>query len=188
MIEELVRRAAAVPARQLHLVGAGLVLVAGAALWSYGLRAPLAELRAVRAEQARFDSAAGDPRALAAQLSALGADAGRLDARLGAVRGRDAAQQLVELVGDIGALARTHGVTLHVATPAPEEQVLAFVQTAVDADVSGSYATLLAWMAAVERARPNLAIAGFDMQASKAPGQVDMKIRIAAYRPQEAPR
>jgi len=188
MNEELVRRAAAVPPRQLHLVGIGLLLVVAAALWFYGLRAPLAELRAVRAEQARFDSVAGDPRALVAQLAALGADAGRLDTRLGAARGRGASQQVVELVADIGALAQAHGVTLHVATPAPEEQVLAFVQSAVDADVSGSYAALLAWMAAVEDARPNLAIAGFDMQASKTPGQVDMKIRIAAFRPKESTR
>jgi hypothetical protein len=93
---------------------------------------------------------------------------------------------MVGLVGDVGALARAHGVKLHSATPVPGQRSLAFEQVGFDADVTGSYASLLAWMGAVERARPNLSIAGFDMRAAKTPGQIDMKIRIAAFRPQES--
>lgn len=180
-----IRRAAALPARQLHLVGAGILLIAAAALWLYALRAPLTALRTVRAERAQLEAAGGNPRLLAAQLALLDSDAEALARRLGSGPVRPAAQMLVGLVGDIGALAQAHGVELHAATPAPEEQALAFVQVGFDAEVSGSYAALLAWINAVEQSRPDLAVAGFEMRAAKTPGQVDMKIRIAAYRRQE---
>jgi type II secretory pathway component PulM len=76
-------------------------------------------------------------------------------------------------------------VKLHSAAPASEQRSLGFEQVGFDADVTGSYAGLLAWIEAVERSRPNLSVASFDMRAAKTPGQVDMKIRIAAFRPQE---
>lgn len=181
----LVRKAAALPARQLHLIGVGLLLIAGAALWFYGVRAPLTALRAVRAEQAQLALAGSDPRLLAAQLAALANDTGTLAQRLGAASSQPPAQLLVRLVGDLGALAQAQGVTLHGVTPAPEEAVLAFTQAGFDADVSGPYASLLAWMGAIERAQPNLAIAGFEMRVAETPGQVAMRVRIAAFRPQE---
>jgi hypothetical protein len=93
---------------------------------------------------------------------------------------------LVQLIDRLGALAQAQGLTLHAVNPAPEEKVLAFIQAGVDADVSGPYPKLLAWMEAVERAQPNLAIAGFEMRPAETPGQVALKIRIAAFRPQES--
>lgn len=197
MNPDWIRKAAALPARQLHLVGAGLLLVAGAALWFYALRAPLTALRAVRAEQAQLGQAAGDPRLLAAQLAALDADSRQLAQRLGAAPGQPSAQSSaqtpaqtpaqaqVRLVGSLGALAREQGVTVHGVAPAPDEMALAFVRLGFDVDASGPYAALLAWMDAIERAQPNLSIAGFDMRPGTAPGQVAMKIRIAAYQTQE---
>ena len=182
----LIRKAAALPARQLHLLGAGLLLIAGAALWFYALRAPLAALRAVRAEQAQLALAGSDPRLLSAQLAVLGSDTEALVKRLGAAPARPSAQVLMRLIGELGALAQEKGVTLHGVNPAPEETVLAFTQAGFDADVSGSYASLLAWMGAIEGAQPNLAVASFDMRAADTPGQVRMKIRIAALRPQES--
>ncbi|MFC5477450.1 hypothetical protein [Massilia suwonensis] len=184
MNASLIRKAAALPARQLHLMGAGLLLIVACALWFYALRAPLAALRTVRAEQAQLDLAAGDPRLLSAQLLLLGTDTEALAKRFGAVPAAAPAQ--LRLVGELGKLAQAQGVTLHGVTPAPDEIVLAFAQTGFDADVSGSYAGLLAWMGAVERAQPNLAIASFEMTPSDTPGQVAMKIRIAAFRPQES--
>jgi Tfp pilus assembly protein PilO len=181
-----IRKAAAMPARQLHLMAAGVLLIAAAALWFYALRAPLAALRAVRAEQAQLEIAAGDPRLLAAQLAALDTDAQALAKRIGGIPGQGATQQLVGLLDQIAALAQAHGVKLHAAVPAPEQQVLSFTQVGFDADVTGSYADLLAWMDAIERSPASLSIAGFDMHAAAAAGQVDMKIRIAAFRPQES--
>ena len=181
----LIRKAAALPARQLHLIGAGLCVVIAAALWFYALRAPLTALRVMRAEQAQLALAGSDPRLLAAQLAVLKTDTEALVKRLGTAPAQPQTQLLVRLVGDLGALAQAEGVTLHGVSPAPDETVLAFIQAGFDADVSGRYASLLAWMNAIERAQPNLAIAGFEMRQSDTPGQVTMKIRIAAFRPQE---
>jgi Tfp pilus assembly protein PilO len=186
MNPDWIRKAAAVPARQLHLMGAGLLLIAAAACWFYGLRAPLAGLRAVRAEQALLAAGASDPQLLAAQLAVLGTDTQALEKRLGADPAQPSAQLLVGLMGDLAALARDKGVLLHGVTPLPEEATLAFTRIGFNAEVTGSYAGLLAWMSAIERAQPNLSVAGFDMRAAQAPGQVDMTIHIAAYRPQES--
>ena len=185
MNADLIRKAAAIPARQLHLIGGGVLLVAAAALWFYGLRAPLAGLRAVRVEQEQLAAGGSDPRLLAAQLAVLGTDTEALAKRLGSGPARPSAQLLVGLMSDLGVLARQHRVLLQGVTPVPEEATLGFTQIGFNAEVTGSYAGLLAWMSAIERSRPNLSIASFDMQATEAPGQVNMKIRIAEYRPQE---
>ncbi|CAH0248265.1 hypothetical protein SRABI118_02899 [Massilia sp. Bi118] len=185
MKQDWLRKAGAMPARQLHLLGGGVLLIVAAALWFYALRAPLATLRSVRAEQATLETAAGDPRLLAAQLAALDTDTRALVQRAGGVPGRSATQQTVSVLGEIGALAQAHGLRLHSAQPAPEQQVLSFTEAGFDIDASGSYANLLAWMQAIEKSPAGLSIASFDMHAAQAPGQVDMKIRIAAFRPQE---
>lgn len=187
MKTDWIRKAAALPARQLHLMGGGLLLVAGAAFWFYGMRAPLAALRTVRAEQAQLALAAGNPQLLAAQLAVLATDTGALAKRLGAGAGpaQPPAQLLVGLMGELGALARDKGVTLHGVTPAPEEAALGFTRIGVNAEVTGSYAAVLAWVGAIEHARPNLSIAGFEMRRAKTAGQVDVSIRIAAFLPQE---
>lgn len=182
----LIRKAAALPARQLHLIGIGVLLVAAAALWFYALRAPLAALRAVHTEQAQLQLAGSDPTLLAAQLASLDHDSKALGMRLGAGAGQPAAQLQVTLIGELGKLAQAQGVTLHGVSPVPEETVLAFSRVAFDARASGSYAALLAWMAALEDARPNLSVAGFEMRASGTAGQVDLNIRVAAYQTKES--
>jgi len=185
MNASLLRKAAALPPRQLHLMGAGLLLIVAAALWMYALRAPLTALRAVRAEQAQLELAGTDPRPFAAQLAVLAHDTELLAKRLGGAPAGGATQLQVRLIGELGALAQAQGVTLHGIVPAPDEMALAFVQSGFDAEVSGPYASLLAWMEAIERAQSNLSIAAFEMHASATPGHVTMKIRIAAFRPQE---
>lgn len=180
-----IRKAAALPARQLHLMAGGVLLIVTAALWFYALRAPLAALRAVHAERARLEAAGSDPRPLAAQLAALDTETRALAGRLGSGSEQPLTQQMVGLVRDISTLAQARGVKLHGVTPAPEEQALSFVQVGFDADASGSYAALVAWMADLERSPAKLSIAGFEMQSTTTPGQVAMKIRIAAFRPQE---
>jgi Tfp pilus assembly protein PilO len=185
MKPDWIRKASGMPTRQLHLMGAGVLLIAAAALWFYALRAPLTALRAVRTEQASLETAAGDPRLLAAQLAVLDTETQALAKRVGGAPGGSATQQAVGMLGEIGALALTHGVRLHGTTPAPEQQVLSFTQAGLDLNASGSYAALLAWMQAIEHSPAGLSVAGFDMHAAQASGQVDMRIRIAAFRPQE---
>lgn len=176
-----IRNAAALPPRQLHLLGGGLLLVAAAALWAYALRAPLEALRTVRAEQQRLVATGSDPRLLAAHKAVLDTDIQALSTTLGAASARPAPQLAVALMGEIGRLAAVHGVTLHGATPAPDQKTVAFDQAGIDAVASGSYGALLAWMAAIEAARPNLSIDRFDMRAGAAPGQIDIKVRIASF-------
>jgi Tfp pilus assembly protein PilO len=188
MKPDWIRKLANIPARQLHLMAGGLLLVIAAALWTYALRAPLAALRAVRAEQATLEIAAGDPRLLAAQLAALDADTQALSRRVGGTSARKLAQQAVGLLGEIGTLAQAHGVRLRGTMPVADQQVLSFTQAGFDLDASGNYAALLAWIAAIEHLPAGLSVAGFDMHAADTPGLVDMKIRIAAYRPQETNR
>ena len=92
----------ALPACQLHLIGAGLPLVLAAGLWTYGLRAPLAQLRTVRAEQQRLEAAGADPRLLAAQLAQLDADILAVSTRMGLGAAHPApARMLVTLMGDV---------------------------------------------------------------------------------------
>lgn len=182
-IAQLVR----LPARQLHLLGAGLLLCAGAALWFYALRAPLAGLRALRAEQARLEAARPDPRPLAAQMAALERDIAALGQRFGPATTGSATQRQVALIGAISRLAATHGVELEDATPATAQPSQVFEQDALDAVAAGPYGALLEWIEAIESAAPTLAITGFEMDAGKTAGQVAIKLRIAAYRPEGTP-
>lgn len=185
MNPELIRKAAKIPPRQLHLLGAGLLLVAAAALWFYALRAPLTALRTVRAEQQRLTAAGNNPTLLAAQKAMLDTDIEALSRKLGATPGKPAPQAVVSLIGDVSQLAVVHGITLHGANPAPEQKTVIFDQAGIDAVASGSYHALLAWMAAIEATRPNLSIDRFEMRAGKAPGKVEINVRIASYHPLE---
>jgi Tfp pilus assembly protein PilO len=188
MKHDWLRKTAGIPVRQLHLMAGGVLLIAAAGLWFYALRAPLAALRTVRAEQATLQTAAGDPRLLAVQLAALDADTQSLAKRIVGVAGRSATQQAVGVLGEIDALAQAHGIRLHGTQPTPERQVLSFTEVGFEIEASGSYAQLMAWMQAIEQSPAGLAIGGFDMHAAKTPGQVDIKLRIAAFRPQETNR
>ena len=183
----IARACGAMPARQLHLLGAGLLLILAAGLWTLALRAPLAQLRTVRAEYQRLDAGGADPRLLAAQLAQLDADVDATSRRVGLSSAHPApAQMLVALVGDINRLALAHGIVVNGVTPVQDGQTMVFDQVGFEMDATGTYGALLAWMAAVEAAQANIAIAGFEMQPAKTPGQIDIKLQVAAYRPQES--
>jgi Tfp pilus assembly protein PilO len=185
MMARLLRVLGALPARQLHLLGGGLLLILAASLWTFALRAPLAQLRIVRAEQLRLEAGGADPRLLAAQVAQADSAIAALSARMGTGTGKPAPDQLlVALVGAVNRLALAHGVGVTAVTPTQNVQTMVFDEVGFEAQVSGSYSALLAWMAAVEAAQPNIAIAGFEMQPAKNPGQILMTVRIAAYRPQ----
>jgi Tfp pilus assembly protein PilO len=176
-------KAAALPVRQLHLAGGGILLIVGAAFWFYALRAPLTKLRAVRVEHASLAQLGGDPRLLAAQLAVLQSDSARLARAVGGGAAGPAAPLVLQLIADVSKLAARHGVTLRGTSPSAEQKTVVFEQYGIECDASGRYADLVAWMDAIEKARPNLAVDGFEMQAGEAPGQVNIKLRIAAYRP-----
>jgi len=195
MMDKVIAHAARIPARQLHLLLAGVLLVGAALLWTHALRAPLAALRTAQAERVRLES--GEPNAalLAAQLKSLDAEVAALNTQLRLdVRQPPAAQALLALSGDISALAAEHRVTLLRADPAASAQALVFDELAVDAEASGRYADLMAWLAAVETARPNAAVVRVDMGskldagAAAEDGRIELKARIALFVPRaEAP-
>lgn len=186
MMARLVKALSALPSRQLHMIGGGMLLVLAAALWMYGLRAPLTQLRAVRAEQQRLETGGADPRLLAAQLAQLDADIEQLSARLGLGTAHPApAKMLLTLIGDVNRLALAHGIAVNAVTPSQDVQTMVFDQVGFELDAGGSYTSLLAWMAAIEATQPNIAIASFDMEPAKTAGQIHVRIRIAAYRPQK---
>lgn len=186
MMARLTRAFGALPARQLHLLGGGLLLILAASLWTLALRAPLAQLRSVRAEQIRLDAAGADPIQLAAQLAQVERDTTAIAARLGLGAARSApARMLVTLVGDVNRLALTHAIDVTGVTPAQDGQTMVFDQVGFAIDATGTYSALLAWMAAMESARADIAIVAFDMQPAKTAGRIHITLRIAAYRPQE---
>jgi Tfp pilus assembly protein PilO len=186
MMARLLRLLGALPPRQLHLLGVGLLLILAAGLWTFALRAPLAALRVVQAERQRLETGSADPRLLAAQLAQVDGAIQTLSARLGLNAVHPApAQMLVALVGDVNRLALAHGINVTAVTPAPDGQTLVFDQIGFEAQATGSYTALLAWMAAIEAAQANIAIVAFEMAPAKTAGQIHMTIRIAAYRPQE---
>lgn len=193
MMDKLTAQAARIPARQLHMLLAGVLLVGAALMWTHALRAPLAALRTAQAERIRLET--GEPNAalLAAQLKSLDGEVAALSTELGlGVKQPPAAQALLALSGDISALAAEHRVTLLRADPAAGAQTLAFEEIGVDAEASGRYADLMAWLAAVETARPNAAVLRVDMgsklDGTADDGRVELKARIALFTPRaEAP-
>lgn len=187
MMARAMRLLAAMPARQLHLLGIGLLLVLAASLWTVALRAPLAQLRSVRAEQVRLDAGGADPTLLAAQLALVDGSIKVLSARLGLGGGAHpaAAQMLVALVGDVNRLALALGVKVTGVTPAQDGQTMVFDQVGFEIEATGSYGALLAWMAAIEGAQGNIAITRVAMQPTKTPGRIHIDLHIAAYRAQE---
>jgi Tfp pilus assembly protein PilO len=170
------------PARQLHLLGAAALLAAGAALWFGMLRAPLANLRALYAEQAKLAQASAGLAHLQSQAAALEASVRMLTRQFGGSSGAaGGADAQLRLIREIGALAASQGVVLTAIRPAPKEQALVFVQTGFDVEAHGSYAALLAWLDAIEGSASRLAIQRFALQATKSAGTVELRARIAVY-------
>jgi Tfp pilus assembly protein PilO len=177
---------ARMPMRQLHLMGAAALLAAGAALWFGMLRAPLAHLRALHAEQARLVQATGGLARLRAQAAALDSSVRALTRQFGGAGGAAAhapgdTEVQLGLMRDIGALAASSGVTLTALRPTPKQQALVFVQTGFDVEARGSYDALLAWLDALERSASRLAIERFEIHATRPAGTLELRARIAAY-------
>lgn len=177
---------AALPSRQLHLILAGLLLIAASLCWLFALRAPLAQLRTLQSECARLEMTATDTtlqrqnQQLAEQIATLARQLGAIDSS------RSPDQMLVELISAIDRAGQRHGVTLNGATPGGLRKAVIFDEMPFDVEAHGSYQALIDWMADIEQALPTLAIARFDIHPSEQPAQLTMKIRIAAYRSQQA--
>lgn len=167
------------PARQLHLMGVAVLLAAGAALWFGMLRAPLASLRALYAEQAKLAQASAGLSRLQAQAAALEASVRQLTRQFGT--GDTGTDEQLRLIREIGALAASSGVTLAAIRPTPKQPALVFVQSGFDVEARGGYAALLAWLDAIEGSASRLAVRRFALQATKSAGTVELRARIVVY-------
>ncbi|MEC5217190.1 Tfp pilus assembly protein PilO [Actimicrobium sp. GrIS 1.19] len=177
---------ARIPARQLTLLFAGVLLLVAALLWVLGIQAPLARLALMHGEQARLTVTATDPGALRQQNDRLAAQIALLSRDLDtADLARSPDQMLVRLISEVDRIGLRHAVQLSGAMPGPRRRVVIFDEIPFDLDARGSYGALMAWMADIENSLPTLSIVRFDIQSTDVPPQLAMKIRIAAYRPQE---
>lgn len=174
------------PARQLHLLLGGALVVVLALLWSFALRAPLAQLRAQRAEQARMALSAADPAQLARQLAALTGEVAALESSLSRQGGGGAdlpvagtSQLQLRLIGAVERAAARHAVQLRGAVPGPARTIAGFREVSIDVEAVGSYQALMAWMADADGGA--LAVVSFDLGAGDSAGARVMKVRMAAY-------
>lgn len=190
---------ARLPQRQLHLLMAGVLLVTAALLWSFALRAPLAALRAQRADQLLLEQAVSNPRQMAAQLAALTAqvaaqeraatqlaDSSDAEAAAGAANSAnaaDASRMQLALIGQVDRACARHGVRLRLAVPAAARPVATFTEVAIDVEVAGSYRALLALLRDIDADGGKLAVVSFDLVSGDGASGRLMKIRLAAYLP-----
>lgn len=182
-----VRSLARIEARQLQLLMVVLLALLAALLWLVALRQPLAQLQALRAEHSLLESSAIDP-TLGRQTQQLHAEIVLLAQQLGAANlQRSPDRMLVDLIGAIDRAGNRHGVTLNGATPGPSRKTMIFEELPFDIEARGSYQALVGWIADLEQSLPTLAIVRFDLRPVEQPAQLSMKIRVAAYRLQDAP-
>lgn len=173
---------ARMPARQLHLLAAGIVAIAAMGTWTLAVRAPWMTLRTVQARlvatPAAPASAAAAPRAAAPALTQL--------ERAAAARaaGPDSA---LGLIGAIDASARRHGVAVTAAQPLPVRTVAGLRELPLDVQASGTYAALQAWLAAIERDLPAAALGQVDLQPGTAANRREAKVHVALYLPAVQP-
>ncbi len=182
-----IRVLARVPARQLNLALIATLVAAGALVWLFCMRTPLAALRSMQAEQSRLARAATDPAALMRQNASVVQEVAALSRSLGkddVARSPD--QFLVYLIGEVDRAGTRHRVELSGAKAAATRKAVIFDEIPFDIEATGSYQGLVDWMADIERSLPMLSIVSFEISPTDAPPQLAMKIRIAAYRQLEA--
>lgn len=178
---------ARMPARQLNLLLGGALAIVLALLWTFALRAPLAVLRAQRAELARIGPVAG-PAQAALALGALETEVAALAAKLGMAGGAGAANALqLRLVKEAERAAARHGVVLRSAAPGPARSVASFAEVAIDVEAAGSYQALVAWMGEIEGGAGALSVVSFELRAGDSARQRIVRIRMAAYLPPKEP-
>ncbi len=175
---------ARLPARQLNLLLGGVLAVVLALLWTFALRAPLAAVRAQRAELAGFRAPAAAPAQTAQQVAALERAVATLAGALGEpADGGGAGALQLRLIGEVDHTAGRHGVLLHSAAPGPERSVGSFSEVAIDIEAAGSYPALLAWLGELEAGPGALSVVSFELHAGEGARQRIIKTRLAAYLP-----
>lgn len=172
----------AMPARQLPLLLGGVLLIAGALIWSVGVRAPLAQLRAQQAERARLVAGGADPQRAVRDEQQLARDIAVIERQLGFDPVPLAPEQAqLRLIDGVQRSAEHHQVQLRAVAPGPARALAGFDELPVDVEAHSSYAALTAWMAQLDSVAPTAAVLAFDLQAGSGAARRGVKLRIAVY-------
>lgn len=161
---------AALPARQLNLILTGAVLIVAMLAWSVGLRAPLAAYRLHAATLATLEANAAGLPARAAPAAPTAAPTAPLPV-----------PNPLALIAAVSRSAGTNGVTVSSAAQGPQLTVAALHLHTLDITASGSYAALMAWLAAIEAEQPAVGIAGFELQPGATPAARQIRLQLTIY-------
>lgn len=169
MTPSLRKALAAMPARQLKLIAAGIVAIAAALAWTVAIRAPLAALRQQKARVAVLEAERASTAAL--RTAAAGLDA---------APPLPAAPAPLELVAAVSGSAHDAGLAVAVATPGAERSVAGLRQRSLQLEASGSYAAILDWLAAIEARQPAVAVTRLALRAQD-DGRRQVQLQLGAY-------
>jgi Tfp pilus assembly protein PilO len=180
MNHRLIPLLAALPMRRIYLVGAGMVLIAAALLYT-AARPSFKALQTVRAERAQHLRQGTDSIALGQAKRQLTAGIERMSAnRPGDAR--SAEQLAVQVVAQLDRISVRRGVVLSSVALGAARRVMSFEELAFDIEVKGSYRDVIGWLQDLEGAMDNLAIVRFEMRPNDGGKAVEMKARVAIYR------
>lgn len=170
MTPALKQALAAMPARQLNLVAAGVVAIAAMLMWTLAIRAPLAALRLQRVQLASLVAARGAPPAMNGGSSAAAA-----------LPPMPAAPAPLALIGAVSASARDAGLAVGGAVPGPERAVAGLRQQTLDIDASGSYGAILGWVDDIETRQPAVGITRIALRAAPDEPRRLVQLQLGAY-------
>ena len=180
-----VRELARVPQRQLQILLAGSLILLAILLWLLVLRLPVRQLHLLRGERSVLETSAMDV-TIQHRQQLVDHNNLELSHQLGALGAQHTSDGiLVDLIGTIDRVGRQHGIVLAGATPGPVRSSVIFDEVPFDIEAHGSYQGLVDWMTEIERILPTLSIVRFSIQPSpvaEASGQLNIKLRVAAYR------
>ncbi len=161
---------AALPARQLHLIAAGVVAIAALLAWSLALRAPLAAYRQQGLGLAAL-------RASAAATAAVPAMA------VPVVAAPPAAPTPLALTAAISRSATVAGVDVLAAAEGASATVAGLRQQTLHITAAGSYAAVLAWLDDIERSQGAVAIVQLELQPEETGPRRKATLQLAIYSP-----
>jgi Tfp pilus assembly protein PilO len=175
-----------VPARQLNMLLCGVLLIVAALAWSIGIQKPLMSWRVTDRERARLTSLDTNPGASDAQHKALVEQVARLthDLHLDEPQ-RHPDELLLSLISEADRSARRHDIQLGGAVPGPVRKLVIFEEISFDVNAQGSYQSLMDWIADLEQTFAALAVLHFRITPSTEPSRLNMRVRVAAYKPLE---
>ena len=176
-------RLMAMDRRALIAMAGSLVLFIVAEAWLVVLRAPVAEWRALAAQE-RAEKEATPPGVAAAEISRLAQAIEHAEAELrGAVSPRSDDDTVLFLISALSPLAASHGVSLDAVRAGGRRAEQEFTAAAFEVEARGAYLSLSAWLHDVQAQVAPLTVSELSLNAIDAGRQVNLKMKLSAYAP-----